>query len=131
MATYIPFNEEGFQGDGWTVHFRDWTTGGSAINITNWKIFHTAKKRLEDADNDAVIKRDSDNDPLLIVKYDNNANGFPDSFSVTYNATDTVDMTPREYFQDIQIVDGSADPRTYAYGTLTILGDVTKRVVTT
>jgi len=130
MSDFIPFNATVFRGDGDTVHFRNWNTGGTPIDITAWVIFHTAKKRLEDSDDDAEIKRDSVNDPTVIVKYDNNTNGFPDSFSVSWIPADTSTMVPRDYYQDVQIVDGAVPPRTWAAGTLNIKGDVTRRVTT-
>jgi hypothetical protein len=130
MSDYIPFHATIFRGDGDTVHFRNWNIAGTPVDITNWVIFHTAKKRLEDSDDDAEINRDSDNDPTAIAKYDNNTNGFPDSFSVSWLPADTATMTPRDYFQDVQIIDGAGPPHTRAYGTLTITGDVTKRVDT-
>lgn len=130
VVKYIPFNREVIRGDGDTVHFRDWNDNGTPIDITNWTIFHTAKKRLNDSDDDASIKRDNVNDPTAIVKYDNNSNGFPDSFEVNYLPADTGLMVPRDYHQDIQIIDGTDPPQTRALGTLKITGDVTRRTTT-
>jgi len=130
MADFIPFNVSVFRGDGRAIQFRGWNVGGVPTDITSWTIFHTAKKRIEDSDNDALIMRDSVNDPTAIVKYDSDAHGFPDSFTVNYLPADTTDMNPRDYEQDVQIIQGSGAPRTYAFGTLNIKGDVTRRITT-
>lgn len=128
---YIPFNETVFRGDGKSVYFRNWNIAGTPIDITDWVIFHTAKERESDADGEAMIARDSVNDTTTVVKYDNNSNGFPDSFYVRYRAEDTGPMAPKEYHQDIQIIEAAGqDPRTRAHGILTIKGDVTERVTT-
>lgn len=130
VVKYIPFNAEVIRGDGDSVHFRDWNDNGAPIDITNWTIFHTAKKRINDADADALIRRDSVNDPTAIVKYDNNSLGYPDSFVVNYLTLDTEVMIPRDYHQDVQVIDGSGPPKTYAIGNLKITGDVTRRTAT-
>ena len=129
VVKYIPFNNEVVRGDGDTVHFRGWNNDGTPIDVTNWLIFHTAKRRITDSDDKALIRRDSDTDPLAFTKYDNGTNGFPDSFSVNYLSDDTSLMLPMDYTQDVQVIDGSNPIKTYALGTLQITADVTRRIV--
>ena len=138
VLKYIPFNERVVRGDADSTHFRGWNEGGVPIDVSGWTLFHTAKRRLNDEDDDAKIKRDSDNDPTAFTFYDSGSLldppdlvGFDDSFSVNYLPADTGLMIPQDYEQDLQIIKVAAgSPKTYGLGVLTIIGDVTRRTTT-
>jgi len=97
----------------WVLVFTD--ENGTAIDITGWTIFFTAKNDIDDVDADAIIKKDitSHTDPTA--------------------GTTQIHLTPTDtnllgiYVYDIQVKKLNGDILTVVNGELTFLDDVTIR----
>jgi len=89
---------------------------GSAIPITDWKIYFTVKKNYRDDDTAAVIKKD------VSVHYDPE-NG---KTKISLLPVDT-EVIPGNYFYDIQAKRAVNDIITVLAGKIEIKSDVTRR----
>jgi len=98
----------------WTLYFKN--EDGSAINISGFTIYFTTKSKLEDSDDDAIIKKD-------ITEHQDAANGIT---KLMLTPDDTA-QTPGNYIFDLQIKSNLAEITTILEGTLTILQDITQR----
>jgi len=88
---------------------------GMAIDITDWTIYFTAKKRMEDADNDAVIKKD-------ITSHSDPTNGK----SLIQLTTDDTDLQG-SYFFDIKYKDDIGNAGILVDGRILFKETVTSR----
>ncbi|MBA7512328.1 hypothetical protein ES705_04332 [subsurface metagenome] len=89
---------------------------GSAIDISEWKVYFTVKKNYRDDDIAAVIKKD------ISVHYDP-VNG---KTKISLLPMDT-DIVPGNYFYDIQVKRATNDIITVLAGKVEIKSDVTRR----
>jgi hypothetical protein len=89
---------------------------GSAIDISEWKVYFTVKKNYRDDDIAAVIKKD------ISVHYDP-VNG---KTKISLLPVDT-EVVPGNYFYDIQAKRAVNDIITVLAGKLEIKSDVTRR----
>ncbi len=113
MATVRP-DIEIVRGDTESITFtleRD----GTPVNLTGTTVFFTAKSGLDDVDASAAIA-------ISVTSHSDPTNGIT---IIPLSSTNT-DITPGEYFYDIQVKDG-ATITSIPYRKLEILTDVTRR----
>ena len=106
-------------GDDWDHEFEYERPEGSVVDITNFKIWFTIKKRYEDVDDDAALQYDSD-DPTEIEKTDA-VNG---KFEVHLKSADTPNLAG-SWSYDLQVKDDSDKITTIAYGTIEFIPQIT------
>lgn len=85
------------------------------IDISDWTIYFTAKEKMADTDNDAVIKKD-------IVTHSDPTKGIS---QITLNSTDT--NRTGNYYYDIQIKKADDTVITILKGKITFENDITRR----
>jgi hypothetical protein len=91
---------------------------GSALNITGYTFFFTAKRTSGDADGSAVISK-------TVTTLSDPTHGI---MVITLTPTDTA-IDAGKYLYDIQMVSGAGAVTTLFYGVLTVLPEITQRVV--
>ena len=98
----------------YALHFRNKT--GADIDISNWTIFFTVKKKLEDIDDDAKIKKNITNhtDPIH------------GKTEIRLDPADTELLG--EHFYDIQVKTPAGVIITIAASSITFSPDVTRRI---
>jgi len=99
----------------WTLNIKN--SSGSAVDITGWTIFFTAKTNKTDTDDNAIIKKE-------VSTHTNPTQGIS---SLTLTNSDT-NVTAKTYWYDIQAVDGSNNVHTFGVGQFEVKQDVTTRV---
>jgi len=97
----------------YTLKFRD--EDGNAVDITGWTIFFTAKNKIDDVDDDAVIKK-------TITDHTDPTDG---ETQITLTSTDTAAVASLVY--DIQYKTSGGQIKTVIEGFLEISKDVTIR----
>ena len=97
-----------------TLNFKQ---AGVAVNITGWTIFFTVKTKIEDTDDNAVLKKD-------VTSHTDAVNGIT---TVTWTDEDCDDLAG-VYHYDIQYKDGSGLVKTVMKGRITFEEDVTRRI---
>jgi len=93
------------------------TLDGVPKDITGWTIFFTVKKKVEDDDADAVIKKE-------ITTHTDPMNGKTE-IPILDTETDPLDGV---YFYDVQYKDTLGIIKTVMLGTMSFLKDVTRRI---
>jgi len=108
-----------FRGDDYTISL-EFTEGGVAKDITDWTIYFTLKKNLDDSDDDAVLKKD-------VTEHSDPTHG---KTEIVLTNSDT-DALAGVYDYDIQYKDNStpAIVKTVITGKMTVEKDVTRRKV--
>lgn len=91
-------------------------SSGTAIDITDYDIFFTAKKEYDDEDDDAVIKVDQ-----------TVSDGSDGKVTITIPKEDTEDLTPMTYVYDVQWKDTDGKIKTLLVGDLNVYNKVTDR----
>lgn len=88
------------------------------MDLTGCTVFFTAKSTISNSadDSDAVIE-------VTVTDHDDPINGIT---TIPLSASDT-DVTPGEYYYDIQIKDGDGNITSIPVRKLKIFGDVTRR----
>jgi hypothetical protein len=89
---------------------------GTLIDITGYTIFFTVKTKIDDVDNDAVIKK-------TITTHSNPTQG---ETKIELSSTDT-NQEAKSYVFDIQIKTNLTEIITILEGMITITKDVTQR----
>lgn len=104
------------RGDTWerVMYFQD--ANEVPIDITGWTVFFTVKRKADDSDDDAVIKK-------TITTFSNPGNGEAD---IILTSIDT-DLDIGSYLFDIQIKTSSDEIITVLEGIITISKDITIR----
>ncbi len=113
MATLRP-DIEIIRGDTDSITFT-LDSDGTPVDLTGSTVFFTAKSSLDDADVDAVIS-------IEVTRHSDPTNG---TTIIPLSSSDT-DITPGEYFYDIQVKNGS-NVTSIRYRKMEILTDVTRR----
>ncbi len=107
-----------YRGDDFSRSLSFTNTAGTAIDITDWIIFFTVKKNQEDLDDAAVISKD-------ISVHTNAAAGLS---ALTLDDDDT-DISPNDYWYDIQIKKATGEIRTITKDKFIVHTDITRRIV--
>lgn len=101
-----------------TLVFED--DNGDPLDLTDARVYFTAKKKLSDTDDEAVLKKD-------IVDIDEPEDG---EVTVQLSAEET-DLAPGKYLFDVEVVItdgyGTEEVSSSGVGILMIYDDVTKR----
>jgi len=100
----------------YTLRFQDKETK-EAIDITDWKIYFTIKRRLNDSDDDALLKKD-------VSVHSDPENG---TTQIQLNPSDTEDLLVGSFFYDIQLKRSATLIDTILIGDIQIYGDSTRR----
>lgn len=98
-----------------TLKFMD---GDTPKDITGWTIFFTLKKKIDDSDDDAVLKKD-------ITSHTNAAQGETEIPLLDTNTNDLAGI----YHYDIQSKDDSGIIKTVIKGEINFIKDITRRIV--
>ena len=107
-----------FRGDS-REYLLTFTNGaGSAIDISEWKLYFTVKKNYRDDDSKAIIKKDID-----ISDHYDPENG---KTKISLLPEDT-EVVPGSYYYDIQAKRAENDIITVLAGKVEIKSDVTRR----
>ena len=103
------------RGDDCVLNFV-FSQNGTILNITGYKIYFTAKRKVSDSDDNAVIKKDwtSHTDPTHGVT------------QTKLSKTET-SITPGIYVWDLQIKSLSGDILSTLFGSLEVVIDITNR----
>lgn len=106
-----------YRGDSreYNITFTD--SNGVAIDISEWKVYFTVKKKYSDSDNNAVIKKD-------VITHGEPENG---KTKIILLPVDTDNLTPARYYYDIQIRREKGNILTVLQGKIRIKADVTRR----
>lgn len=97
------------------LHFT--TDGVTPVNLTGAKVYLTVKKRIEDADSDAVIQK-------IVTTHTDPVNGITE---IKLSHTETkIDLG--RYFYDVQLTDAGNEVKTVLIGYFTVTKEVTKEV---
>lgn len=91
---------------------------GTALDLTDLTIAFTAKRRLRDADDDAVLAKTTANGIAIVSAIGGTA-------TLTLEGEDTTDLEGPLYW-DVQVDDLAGDIRTPLRGKLVIVHDVTR-----
>lgn len=89
---------------------------GSAVDITNAKVFFTVKKKVTDSDDDALIAK--------MVDEHTDADGGITEIELTH--TDTSVKVGRYYF-DLQVVTTAGKVLSISFGEFVVQADITQR----
>jgi len=92
---------------------------GSAIDISEWKVYFTVKKNYRDDDIKAVIRKD--------IKKEDHYDPTHGKTKITLLPADTDVLIPGKYYYDIQIKRKENDIITVLSGKVEIKSDVTRR----
>lgn len=105
------------RGDSASIHF-ELTDDGSAVDLTDCTVYFTAKSAIDNDldDSEAAIA-------VEVTSHTDPTNGITD---IPLTSSDT-DVTPGEYFYDIQVKKADNTIVSIKYRKLEILGDVTRR----
>ena len=98
----------------YALHFRD--GAGVDIDITGWMIFFTVKKKLEDIDDDAKIRKN-------IIDHTDPVHG---KTEISLSSADTELLG--EHFYDIQVKTTAGAIITIAASSITFSPDVSRRI---
>lgn len=94
-------------------------SAGSTVDITGGSVFFTANATEAPTDDtEAVIQKD-------VTSHSDAANGE----STILLTADNTDVTPGDYYYDIQYVDSGGAVSSRKQGTLEVLADTTRRTV--
>lgn len=92
------------------------------IDITNWEVYFTVKENMEDADNEAVIKKDIGEMSGADVSHSNPTSG-ETIITLTESDTDRVGS----FYYDIKYIDDDGNSEVIYMGRITFIDSVTKR----
>lgn len=108
------------RGDDKTIRFLYQNSSGGAINITGYTIFFTVKSEIDDDATDglAVISK-------TVTSHTNPTAGIT---NIVLTDTDT-NVTPGIYVGDIQVKDTSGNIVSSDRFTVSVVGDVTRRIL--
>jgi hypothetical protein len=106
-----------YRGDDYTLSVEVKDADGNAYDLTGCTLFHTVKENESDSDDDAVIKSD-------VTTHTDPTNG---ESEIDVPDTDTDDLTPGDYYYDVQLKDASGNIYTLEKGVMTVEYDVTVR----
>ena len=90
---------------------------GNPIDITDYKIFFTVKKNINDDDDDAIISK-------TITDHTTPTEG---KTTITIDRADTIDIKNRTYLYDVQWIDATDKRKIIMLGTFSITEVVTDR----
>lgn len=116
MGRPARYNIDIVRGDTKTFALNFTSDGNTPINITGWTIYYTVKRRLEDLDVDAVIRK-------TITTHTNPTGG---QTEIVLLNTDTQNLETETFWHDIQVKDTNNKINTIAFGTFNVLADVTR-----
>lgn len=100
------------------------TLAGVAQNITGWDLWFTAKHRVGDPDNQAVIQKRLSTGGISVVS----AAAGTAFVALLPGDTSSLPATTVKLFADVQGKDGAGNIYTLQRGTLTVLADVTDAI---
>lgn len=110
-----------YRGDSKTWNLNFTNSSGQAIDITDYTIFFTVKKKnsyTDDPDDtDAIIKKDISIHTAPVTGQS----------QLVLQPSDTNTAVPAVYVYDMQLKDGSGNILTFISGLFTITADVTRR----
>lgn len=109
-------NLKAFRGDDGLITLK-FLRGEADQDITGWTVFFTMKKNIEDADDDADLKKD-------VTVHTSPTTG---ETAITWTDVEADDFLGVYYF-DIQYKDDTGEIKTVMKGTLTFIEDVTRRI---
>lgn len=105
------------RGDDETIEITFTDENGAPINITGYTVMFTLR---------ANINKTSDTDALLQKNVTSHTNAVGGISAIGLSNSDT-NITPGEYYYDVQYKDTSNKIKTVVIGTCTVIQDVTKR----
>lgn len=111
-----------FRGDTVNIDLTITDSDGSALNITGYKFFFTAKSNDDDNDDDALIKKDV----TTHLKPDGSDGTLTGQSRITLSKTQTAVAIGNHYY-DIQMKDSSDDITTLTKDRFNVKQDVTTR----
>jgi len=91
---------------------------GTPLDITDYTIYFTVKRKKTDADSDSLIQK-------VITSHSNAVQG---STGIQLDHADTVDIKAGDYFFDIQVKDSGGKITTYVADTFTLAQDITQGI---
>ena len=106
-----------YRGDDKTFSFTFKYSDGTAVDITGWTIFFTAKENESDSDDDAKIAKE--------VTSHTSPTGGLSQLSITDSDTD---ITPKKYYYDFQVKKDDGIIKTIVKGEFRVLTDITRRI---
>ena len=99
----------------WTVTVTD--SDSVAIDITGYTFLFTVKKKISDSDDNAIISKN-------ITTHSDPTGGIT---AIIINREDTVDISPKQYPCDFQMIDDDDKRITIFKGTFTIIQSIGDR----
>ena len=105
-----------YRGDDWGVELKFTNIDDSVIDITNWTLFFTIKKRKTDSDEDAIIQKTT-------TLFPDPTHGIA-SIALTHDETSNLNGL---YYYDFQYKDQNGIVQTIVSGGITFETDITKR----
>jgi hypothetical protein len=107
------------RGDSHTYNLTFKNSSGNPYCLKNWTVFMTLKQNWSNSDADAVLQK-------IVTTFPDTTSGTSGIASITFDPTDTVNLTPMEYDFDIAVRTNENKTYTVMKGKFDLEYDVTR-----